>query len=236
LKEQLQLLLHLQQCDLERDAIRQSRTAIAENLADANRVLEQLRADLAGQMLELKDTVQLHKEKTREHKESEERYKQSKTRLSKVSNTKEYAAIELELENLRRQDAQLEEELLQLMEAIDTSTEAGAEKEAKIEALSEQIEIEKTGAEKKITGLERRLGKLTRSREKEAATISTRVIRQYEFIRSRRGGTAIVAARGGCCQGCFMQLPPQLYIELQRGSHMHSCPSCLRILFYDESE
>ena len=122
------------------------------------------------------------------------------------------------------------------MEAIETSEEASSEKESKISALSKQIDLEKKAASTKVKSLDKRLGKLTSDREKRSGEISKRLMHQYNFIRTRRGGTAIVASTNGCCQGCFMQLPPQLYIEVQRSRVMHACPSCQRILFYQDPE
>jgi len=60
------------------------------------------------------------------------------------------------------------------------------------------------------------------------------VLYKYDFIRSRRPGTAIVAAEDGHCNGCFMALPPQLFIQVQRGENLETCPSCQRILFFWE--
>jgi predicted nucleic acid-binding Zn-ribbon protein len=230
------MLLELQKLDLKCDEIRASKEAIDNNLADVNRVLEQLRDDLDGQVQQLEATEQLQKDKAAEHLEAEERYKKSKGRLAKVANTKEYSAIEQEIENAKKLAAQLEEELLQLAEAINASRAATAEKESKIKALSDQVSQEAKQADDHLRDLDKDLDDMTRTRGTMAKDIAKDVMRRYTFIRSRRDGVAIVAARNGCCQGCFMQLPPQLYIELQRGDALTSCPSCQRILFFIDGQ
>lgn len=234
MKEQLRLLLKLQELDLEGDQVREARDAVDRKLNEFNQVLDSLRTDLDEQREELEATEDLYGEKLREHTEVEERLKKSKGRLSKVSNTKEYAAIELEIENAKRQSGQLEEELSQLREAIEATREAIALKEAKIEELNEQISLEDKDARAKVTELEGRLVDLKASREELQGEVTKSLSRRYDFIRSRRNGTAIVPARNGCCQGCFMQLPPQLYIEVQRGKALKTCPSCQRILYWGE--
>jgi predicted nucleic acid-binding Zn-ribbon protein len=55
---------------------------------------------------------------------------------------------------------------------------------------------------------------------------------KYEQIFERRGGTAVVEARNGICQGCRMRVPPQLYNELQRHRDIRNCPNCHRIIFW----
>jgi predicted nucleic acid-binding Zn-ribbon protein len=79
-----------------------------------------------------------------------------------------------------------------------------------------------------------------------AANIDPVLLQRYEMIFSRRGGIAVVEARGGTCQGCRMRLQPQLYNEIQRQFQsaietrtarvptVHFCPNCQRILYYDE--
>ena len=56
--------------------------------------------------------------------------------------------------------------------------------------------------------------------------------RRYEMIFSRRGGVAVVAVRGGTCQGCHMHVPPQLYNLIQRNEQLILCPNCQRMLFW----
>jgi predicted nucleic acid-binding Zn-ribbon protein len=59
------------------------------------------------------------------------------------------------------------------------------------------------------------------------------VLKKYEYIRARRDGIGLVVLAEGTCQGCHMQLPAQMYNELQRGDRIEVCPSCQRILFFE---
>ena len=56
--------------------------------------------------------------------------------------------------------------------------------------------------------------------------------RRYEMIFSRRGGVAVVAVRGGTCQGCHMHVPPQLFNQIQRNEQLILCPNCQRMLYW----
>ena len=55
---------------------------------------------------------------------------------------------------------------------------------------------------------------------------------KYEQIFERRGGSAVVVGRQGVCTGCHMNVPPQMYNELQKFRDIRQCPNCHRILFY----
>ena len=64
-----------------------------------------------------------------------------------------------------------------------------------------------------------------------AANLARDLVSRYELIFSRRGGTAVVEVAGGICQGCFMNIPPQLGNEIIRSDKIHLCPSCQRIVY-----
>jgi predicted nucleic acid-binding Zn-ribbon protein len=51
---------------------------------------------------------------------------------------------------------------------------------------------------------------------------------------SRRGGTAVVNVKNGVCLGCFMNIPPQLFIEVTKNNRLILCPSCNRIFYFTE--
>jgi hypothetical protein len=68
-------------------------------------------------------------------------------------------------------------------------------------------------------------------RQNIASQVTGDLISRYDLIFSRRGGTAVVEVAAGICQGCFMNIPPQLWNEIIRNEKLHLCPSCQRILF-----
>ena len=59
------------------------------------------------------------------------------------------------------------------------------------------------------------------------------VRRRYEMIKVRRNGVAVVSARSAICSGCNMNLPPQLFNELQRSDELIYCPNCNRIIYWE---
>jgi hypothetical protein len=43
----------------------------------------------------------------------------------------------------------------------------------------------------------------------------------------------MVSARNETCQGCFVNVPPQMFIEVQKNNSLVRCPNCNRILYWD---
>ena len=236
MKEQLKLLRDLQSIDLELDSKRTSMGTIQQQLADHKSILEKLTVDLEIQRGELSDTIALKVQRDDELAEAEERTGRSKERLMNVSSAKEYNALDKEIESLNRKSEETREQLDHLREAIEVAERSISEKQEKIDALREQIDLAERDAEGQLDVLAKDIEDTSTRREEARDRIKRPVMRRYDFIRTRRSGTALVPGKGGACQGCFMMLPPQLYIELQRGVSLISCPSCQRILFFEPED
>jgi len=226
------MLLRLQAIDLDGDEIREQQDAIEDRQEQVERVLSALKADLAEQQAQLDATIQLQTEKQAELDDSEQRQKDSKARLTKVASTKEYSAVEQEIENIKRIAAQLEEELVQLLDAIEATRSSIDEKTAKMKALQEEVDQESDRATSEASSLQKKLNKASKNRAGVASDISKTILKRYEFIRTRYG-KSVVKAENGACTGCFMHLPPQMFIEVQRATKMLMCPSCSRILYFE---
>ncbi|MBH24265.1 MAG: hypothetical protein CMH57_07420 [Myxococcales bacterium] len=228
------MLRQVQEIDLELDERKQSMETIHDQLRDHKKMLDKLVADLDQQKVELEEMASLKGQRQIELDEAEERHTKSKERLMNVSSTKEYNAVEKEMDQLKRKSEETREQLEHLKEAIELNERQIAEKEDKISALRKQINGVEQEAEGQIAVLQKELKSWEAKRGEAREGIKTGIIRRYDFIRSRRGGRAIVAARDAHCEGCFMAIPPQLYIQIQRGETLESCPSCQRILYYYE--
>jgi hypothetical protein len=87
-----------------------------------------------------------------------------------------------------------------------------------------------------ISGIDQAVSEAASRRQTIAAQVARDLIARYELIFSRRGGTAVVEVAGGICQGCYMNIPPQLWNEIIRSEKVHLCPSCQRILYYKPAE
>ena len=47
-------------------------------------------------------------------------------------------------------------------------------------------------------------------------------------------GVAIARAEDNICLGCDMNIPPQLSLEIRKGTELVQCPQCYRILYNEE--
>lgn len=232
MKDQLKLLVDLQTIDLDIDRNEQAMQDIRSQVEGHENIQSKLIADLDNQRVELKETIALKAQREEELREAEERSARSKERLMNVSSTKEYNALEKEIEQLRRKAEETREQLDHIRDAIELRETAIVEKEEKISQLKQEIKAANKEADERMKKLGKQLSDIQKHRNRARETVKRGILRRYDFIRQRRGGTAITSATDGACTGCFMRLPPQQYIELQRGNTLVSCPSCQRILYF----
>ncbi len=50
-----------------------------------------------------------------------------------------------------------------------------------------------------------------------------------------KAGIAIAEARAESCSGCYMSIPPQVYVNVKKNESIITCPNCNRILYYKEA-
>jgi uncharacterized protein len=232
LDPQIKLLQQLQEFDLEIYEINQTTERLRETLDELVSAYEGLRENLEAQKAQLDDTRRLMREKEIELEENNDRYNQSKIKLNQVANTKQYNALEKELDTYKKLRIQLEEERDTLRENLEAFQSDVDDKARKTSEIQSQIAEEQAAIDKESQSGTVRITELETQRDKLRSDIPKPLIRQYEFIQARRPGAAVVAAVNGTCTGCNMKMPHQLFNELQISNKMIKCPNCQRILFF----
>lgn len=152
-------------------------------------------------------------------------------RVNRVKNSKEFQALQREIDLMRLSNGELEEELIKIMQEIDTITANKTAKEAEMAALRDAWQKQQQELDGLISGIDQSVQAALSRRQSIAANLARDLISRYELIFSRRGGTAVVEIAGGICQGCFMNIPPQMGNEIINSEKIHLCPSCQRIVY-----
>ena len=65
--------------------------------------------------------------------------------------------------------------------------------------------------------------------------IKKSILSKYEVLRSARNNLAIVQVEDEICKGCYMKIPPQLYVEVKKDRDIKQCPNCQRFLHYKKN-
>lgn len=156
----------------------------------------------------------------------------NRMRMNRVRNSVELLALQREIDLSKEANQQTEEELLGVMEAVEALNGQLAEAQAVLEKLEAGAEETVANRRAEAAAISRELEAERGEREALVAGMDPSLRTKYEQLFDRRGGSAVVAARGGICTGCRMHIPPQLYNELQKYREIRQCPNCHRILYF----
>ena len=57
----------------------------------------------------------------------------------------------------------------------------------------------------------------------------------YQKIKQKRAEPIVVPVEDSCCQGCHVNIPPQLFNEVKKCKTIIKCPHCSRILYWKKN-
>ena len=233
MRDQLKRLEELQAHDARIQELESSLKAIPAKLAATEVDLARVEALLASEGSSLKETERYYAEQKGLVTDDEVQVAGAKHKLTQAKNSKEYMAAQREIDQRREGLTTREGEIAKLVEAVDAKKKLLSDRAADVETLKGSIAKDGEAAAARMAEIEAKIAELRGERDKLATQVKPDVLKRYSSIRMRRG-LAVVSVRNGTCQGCNMNIPPQLFIVIQRGQTIETCPSCHRIIYWED--
>ncbi|MDQ3033164.1 MAG: C4-type zinc ribbon domain-containing protein [Myxococcota bacterium] len=155
----------------------------------------------------------------------------AKGKSAKARTMRESEAAERELEAIRRtiKDGEVEKE--RLKEQVAQTT---ASLDAPMQTLEEQkaeLAAAEQASEAKLSELRIEREKIVIGRDEWARKIDKQYLRLYDRLRTKLV-PAVCEVAAETCTGCRMQMPPQRFIQLQKGTEIMQCQMCNRIVYH----
>jgi len=232
LREQIEVLALLQNMDRQ---IREKTIAKEELLAEIEtreKGIEAKRADGGTLRAEWEKKDKLRRDKEKELQDEGRKAADKRMKMTQIKNIKEMQALQREIDLIKQSNSQLEDQLISVLEELEAEGNILKEKEEELKTTEEEWRGKRQEAEAQLVELEQAVTEASKTRGETASQLNGDLIGQYELIFARRGGMAVVMVSGGICQGCHMNIPPQLWNEIIRSDKLILCPSCHRILYY----
>jgi predicted nucleic acid-binding Zn-ribbon protein len=236
LNKHLSLLVALQSRDVEVLKLKTKKRDLPLQLSQLDEEFKKYNQFFAENKRKYEETAAQHKELENKLKKGIDALSKAKDRLGEVKTNKEYHAILKEIENIELKNSGIETEIICLLDEIDDRRKSLQEAEKEKEKYERQYESERQQIEKEIDSLEEKIFVCTQQCQKLIENIPKDLIKRYEMIKALNSGTAVVSAWKGVCGGCHMNIPPQLYNELQKSNDLISCPNCSRIIYWQNQE
>ncbi len=236
MKEKLSLLISLQECDSHLVKLSAKKIKLPEKI----RVMEE-------QFQAYRENIEQNKRKfdelKKQHTECENRIKQintgmtkTKERMLEVKNNKEYQAMLKEIETAEKSRGDIETQVIALLDEMEKLSVLVKQDDQTLLAEKARHDEDKKSVEDDLNAVDTDTATWMQKREDLQQSIPTDLLTHYEKIRKRNGGVAVISVWKGVCSGCHMNIPPQLYNELQRSREFLSCPNCNRIMYFLNKE
>jgi len=166
----------------------------------------------------------------------DDRIIKSNETLRMVKTNKEYQIFLREVDDNKKRKDVFETELLEYLDAKEEIEESVQESEKEYNLLKDQTEAEQKNIEKKSTDDRELLDEYLTQQNEIGKSLDSSLMKQFAKISKMNQGLAVINVKNEICMGCFMNIPPQLYIEVQRENSLILCPQCSRILYHIDVE
>jgi predicted nucleic acid-binding Zn-ribbon protein len=236
LKQQVELLVELQQIDSERKRIETKKQDLPVELERLKTTLRDFEVKVEEERQKIEDLYEQHRLKENELKKGNETLKKTKSRLFEVKTNKEYQALLKEIEVLNGRNDELESAIIKLLEAIDIVKEQLEQEEKEYTAFRSERESDIRKIEEEINSIDSVLITIHKKYSDVKGLIHADHLRRYDIIKQKRNNRAVVPVWKGICGGCHMNIPPQMYNELQKFEELMLCPHCNRIIYWDNRD
>jgi uncharacterized protein len=147
-----------------------------------------------------------------------------------VTNSREARSVEAEIETTKRRIAEHEDQLLEVLETVEGLESRLAELAAAQEASRQEAEELSVARDDAAKGILAELAELQVLRDQQAASIPDDLLRRYDEVAARAGGTGVGQLEGNACTACRIELSYADVGELLAGPPLASCPQCRRML------
>ncbi|MBI3993647.1 MAG: hypothetical protein HY342_10260 [Candidatus Lambdaproteobacteria bacterium] len=150
-----------------------------------------------------------------------------------VKTQKEYMAAKKQVEEARKLNDMLQEDILQARMKQEELHPTLTELRGRYGRVKETYDV----AEREILGekaaMEASIAELERVMKSHAEKVSGAIMTYYKRLSNGGRMPAIVRVERGTCTGCNMALPPQNYNQLiAKPGTFHTCSHCQRIIYY----
>jgi predicted nucleic acid-binding Zn-ribbon protein len=231
LKEQLKALENIQEIDHKIDNLRKNKGSLPAALKALDDQIAKVSASMQLKKSAISEVEKTQRQTSAALDLNKDRLARSMSRLESVQNSNEFQAAQKEIDQLKKQKESLDDQTKKSSSELEMLRQAMGEIEGSLGKFKEERDAQAATLTGQSGKMEEEIAALMQERAKHTPSVEPRLLTQYDRVRGARAGLGIAPAIAGRCKGCNMMVPPQQFNEIQRGSALHSCPSCHRILF-----
>jgi hypothetical protein len=236
-RQQISMLVKLQDLELEIGRIQQALSQVNRRTAELDAQLEGFVSAVESGKIRIQELTKSIRALESDLQLNQGRIVKSHEKLRAVKTNKEYQSGLKEIEDLGAIGSKIEDEILAAMEQVEAATAALKEHQAQMDMQAGVIRAEKESVLQEAQQDGVRLERMEAEAAAVAGRIAAEVLLLYRRVKAKKAnGIAICSVCASVCRGCHVNIPPQMYNELQRVDRLKNCPNCERIIYWDDDQ
>jgi hypothetical protein len=236
IQEQIDILIEVQGVEVETlHAGRHIDVLSCENAALDQAVVER-EAVVTSAKKALEDIKKSYRELESESKVNAGMIVKSNEKLRAVKTNKEYQLILKEIDEIRKRNSGVEDRMLEQLDQIESIEQAVAEKEAELQRFAQSCREKKEMLAANEQRERQAVEALSEKKAQIIAKADPEIISILDDVKKKVRGLAVVPVQQAICMGCHLNIPAQLFNELQRFDEIRFCPHCHRIIYWKETD
>jgi hypothetical protein len=237
IRHQIGLLVKLQRLEIEARKTERILSQVGRRTEKLDARLKAFEDAVASGKTQVQELSRRYRALESDLKTGQGRVEKGNEKLRSVKTNKEYQSVLKEIDELTAINSRIEDETLACMEEMEKADAElkGHQREMSLE--EDEIRQEKQLVLDDAEQDRSRLRRIESEAEELARRIAPEVLKHYRRVgNAKTDGIGIVAVWNEVCQGCHMNIQPQMYNELQRADRLKNCPNCDRIIFWESEE
>jgi len=236
-REQIDTLVKVQQIEIETGKLKVYLEKVPSRISSLERELEKFIRSVEGDEAEIDEFNKQYRALEADVQLNLSKIQKSQEKLRSVKTNKEYQSSLKEIDDRKAINSKLEDEMLEFLEKIETAEKAIKDRKQHYTEIVDESTREKESIERGAERRQENLVDLEARRVAIATELDVGMLEIFNQVKAKQGNlVAIVAVQDAVCQGCNMNIPPQVYNELQRCDSLEYCPSCFRIIYWQDQD
>jgi len=236
MKEKIEVLIRLQAVETEADRVQVRHSEISGRIHAAEEKLAEEEKSAAEEAASLEALKKQYRSYESEIRENQDAMGKNQALLNTVKTNKEYQILLRATDDLKKKNSGIEDTMLAMLDQIAAEENRVSGRKEDLEKLRKETAEEIQRIQKEMDEGNAKLAELDVRRKAVAQEVPPDLLAKFMMIRNRFGSPAIVPIRGIVCEGCNMNIPPQMRNELKRFESLKCCPFCNRIIYWVKAE
>jgi uncharacterized protein len=232
-KEQIDTLIQIQELEKQACFVSAKLKDVPKKIEALDLNLETSKESAHAMESELKDLKKKYRNMEEEIRFSQSQETKKQEKLRSVKTNKEYQSSLKEIEDLKKKMSAMEDDMLLVLEQIDYLESLVSEKMEETESLYQKTDKDKKAIKTEAEESQKKLANIKENIEEAVKKVDPTLFARYNWVQQKVGRLAIVSVVNSVCQGCHLNIPPQMYNELHRDDTIKFCPHCQRMIYWN---